>query len=68
MADLGIPVLMGLDFLQTIAQEIADDELTHVIFLRGALGAAAVPMPLVRLIPTNFGGCLHRNFMHHSSA
>ena len=34
--------------LQIIAEEIAADELAHVVYLRTALGADAVAMPLVR--------------------
>ena len=40
-------VLIFATVLQAIANEIAADELAHVIFLRTALGASAVPMPLV---------------------
>ena len=39
--------LRGVD-AQSIVTEIAKDEYNHVAFLRTALGAAAVPMPLVR--------------------
>jgi len=34
--------------LQSIAMEIAADEVAHVVFLRFALGKSAVAMPLVR--------------------
>ena len=35
--------------VQGIAAELARDELDHVAFLRGALGTAAVPIPLVSI-------------------
>ena len=35
--------------IKRIANEIATDELQHVQFLRAALGAAAVPMPLINM-------------------
>eukprot|EP00270_Netrium_digitus_P013015 TRINITY_DN428_c0_g1_i4.p1 TRINITY_DN428_c0_g1~~TRINITY_DN428_c0_g1_i4.p1 ORF type:complete len:275 (-),score=30.15 TRINITY_DN428_c0_g1_i4:94-918(-) len=34
---------------QALAQDIADDEIGHVIFLRSALGAKAVPAPLINI-------------------
>ena len=34
---------------QALAKDIASDELAHVIFLRTALGAAAVSMPQINL-------------------
>ena len=42
-------ILVAPSPLQIIAEEIAADELAHVVYLRAALGAAAVAMPLVRL-------------------
>lgn len=39
----------NLAFSQALAKEIAADELDHVIFLRTALGPAAVPMPNLNL-------------------
>ena len=38
---------MGCVSAQAIATEISRDETNHVAFLRGALGAEAVPIPLV---------------------
>jgi len=41
--------------LQAFAINVAKDELAHVVFLRTALGAAAVPIPLINL-GTSFSG------------
>lgn len=40
---------------QAFAIDVAKDELAHVVFLRTALGAAAVPIPLLNL-GTSFSG------------
>lgn len=37
--------------LQSVAEEIASDEIAHVEFLRAALGDAAVPCPLIDIGP-----------------
>ncbi len=44
---------------QSIATELAKDEYNHVVFLRTALGAAAVPIPLVLLLARLAGGPCH---------
>jgi len=38
---------------QAIANEITRDEVNHVAFLRGALGSAAPPIPLVSVLQCN---------------
>ena len=41
-------LILHVCLVQIIAKEIAADELAHVVFLRTALGSAAVAMPQVR--------------------
>jgi hypothetical protein len=46
----GRAVTFSSDAIRQYAQEIADDELAHVRFLRSALGASAVPRPDINLV------------------
>lgn len=47
--DGGSKVSFGNKYIQQYAEEIANDELKHVLFLRKALGSAAVARPVINL-------------------
>jgi len=66
--DQHIMLRKGSVIAQSIATELAKDEYNHVVFLRTALGAAAVPIPLVLLLARHAHcPCMHEACSHGGS-